>query len=82
MNRERILTVWGIEILAMFLIIACLLLSGCAKLGVDETSGGGGKWTLETFHPCLGPEVSKPVGGNAGNTLNTSTDGGGVGVDK
>lgn len=64
------------------IVLVCLLLAGCAKIGVDETSGGGGKWTLETFHPCLGPEAEKPIGGNAGNSPNESTDGGGVNVDR
>ena len=69
-------------ICAACVIASVVMLSGCAGFGMDNTASGGGKWGFETYHPCLGPSVDKPIGGNAGNVQNTSTDGGSTRADR
>lgn len=67
-------------VLVIIAVAAVVMLSGCAKLGIDNTASGGGSWAVETYHPCYPPEC-KPIGGNAGNVGNATTRGGNVDAD-
>ena len=62
---------------ALIVIVACLLLCGCAmKFGADNVAGGGGTFGFQSWR-C---DPSIPVGGNTGEVGNDTTDGGTVGT--
>ena len=64
---------------ALILVILALCLCGCAtRFGADNTASGGGSFLFQTWR-C--DPAAEPIGGNAGNTGNTTTRGGSVDAD-